>query len=94
MKTLIRHLLSPCLCPISTAHTHRHTNTTLYSYVTVQSSVLSICPLLCMVQLLSHGAVGTWLLTDTDATARKTQGAAHLGDEFKNVSDIESRNII
>lgn len=47
-----------------------------------------------MVQLLSHGAVGTWLLTDTDATARKTQGAAHLGDEFKNVSDIESRNII
>ena len=36
-----------------------------------------------MVQLLSHGAAGTWLLTDTDATARQTQGAAQLGDELK-----------
>lgn len=36
-----------------------------------------------MVQLLSHGAAGTWLLTDTDATARQTQEAAHLGVELK-----------
>lgn len=56
IKTFIHHL-----------HTHRH----VYSYATfyIWSSVLSVL-LLCMFQLLSHGAAGTWLLTDNDATAR------------------------
>ncbi len=81
IKTFIRHLLLPR--PSTLYHTHTHTHTHVYSYVTVQSSVLSICPLLCMVQLLSHGAAGTWLLTDTDTTARQTQEAPHLGVELK-----------
>lgn len=52
---------SPIIC------IHRH----VYSYATfyIWSSVLSVL-LLCMFQLLSHGAAGTWLLTDNDAIAR------------------------
>ncbi len=56
---------------ISLEHTHPHTctKTHVYRYVTVWPLVLSVL-LLCMVHLLSHGAVGTGLLTHTDATAK------------------------
>lgn len=62
--------------------THAHTHSWSWNFSISHLLFFSVCilVLLRMVWLISHGATGTWLLTDRDATV--TPEAPHLADSL------------